>query len=451
MIIRHTFLRDPFQTESHAKCHYFCLVMTLLTGLVMLSLTLGCESQTDTSRPSANRKTKKAEEGGLADVDGYRKWQLLPLSNTSADPLTHAMDLVGAAPGGEKALHFSEAGYNLICTLPIVDALQNFPLQMPTWADQTANLLQLSAKRGLSPLLAQLMKTLDPGHADYENYVHSENQNSLSLIDVLDQSYRVQGRELPQNQFEKIAAVGFSQEFDHLLAALLQSLISASQGVDDALSSLEINEKWLLRASPERYFFPNGDYFHFLTADSHSQVKMVQIAQKIDFLKLFGSALRLSYAVDRFVAATEHLKHLGSFEKLFNEGKVPDGEIVNIATPIGNLVLLGADANQFSGDATLLIDLGGNDHYIRSSTMKSQTGGNVNVSIDFGGDDFYDAREHKLSQGAGSLSIGLLVDRNGNDEYQAGDIFIKWGLWDRVSVYLVSGPLLTEMATTVMC
>ena len=371
---------------------------------------------------SASHETKNVEERSLPDNFGYRKTKLLPISDNSANPLKLAMDLVGARPNRDSVPHSSEAGYNLICTLPIVDAIQKAPLQMPAWADLNASLLQESAQKGLHPLLDQLMKTLDPDHADHQVDIHSENQNSLALIDVLTQSYRRQGREFSQNQSELITAVGFSPEFDHLLAVLLQSLISASQGVDDALGSLTMDEKRLLRASPERYFFPNGDYFHFLTADSHSQVKMVQIAEKIDFLGLFESALRLSYAVDRFIAATEHLKHSGSFERLFNGDKVPDGEIVNIATPIGNLVLLGEGPNQFSGDAMLLIDLGGNDHYTSSSTMKSQMGGNVNVSIDFGGDDSYDARENKLSQGAGSLSIGLMVDRSGNDEYQAGDL-----------------------------
>jgi hypothetical protein len=408
--------------KTSPKRYYRFIRMAIWVGLLFLPVLVGCEQQTGSSPPSDERSVEEADSLSGAGAFGYQRQQVLSVQKDADDPIGEAMALVGAVPTRGDLPHFVEAGYNLTCTLPIVDDIQRAPLQMPVWARLNAGHLQSSAQHGLAPLLARLMETLDPENAIEQRNVPDEELQLPLLAKVLEKNFRQMGGILPQSHIEKIAAANFSTPFENLLAALVQALLSASQDVEDALRALDTNEKQLLRTSPERYFFPNLEYFKFLTGDTHRQLQMVQIAQKVDFPKLFRGAFQLSRAVDQFISATERLKHGDSFSKLFIDGNVPDGEILHIPTPAGELVLLGKNDNRFVGEAALLIDLDGDDRYISTAAENGQAPLNVCVSIDFGGNDFYDARRHKSGQGAGSLSIGLMVDRDGNDEYQAGDI-----------------------------
>ncbi len=415
------FVKQSHLTGAFPKSLFIDLRMLLLISLLFLAFAvLGCESQSDQSKSLPKPDTKargETDEGPM----GYQKLTIHPVLEHAGNPLNRAMSLVAHTPTRHDLPHFNEAGYNLICNLPIVDIIQESPLQMPVWANDNSMRLQESARHGFGPLLTQLMSTLDFRY-DAKAVSNNNTGESSSLDNVREKSFQaIDGKWSPKD-WQAIASAGFTPTFEIMLGRLVRSVIVASEAVDWSLSDLSTEERRMLQAKPERYFFPDGDFFKFLTADTHRQVEIVSIAQKIDFPMLFRAALLMCRAVDQFVIEMDNLKKSDSFRYIFKDSRSPRGEILNISTPAGNLVILGEDNNRFTGEAALLIDLGGNDHYERLPTKKAETLSNVKVSIDLGGNDTYDDRRTILSQGAGSLSIGLMYDLKGNDKYQAGDM-----------------------------
>lgn len=110
-------------------------------------------------------------------------------------------------------------------------------------------------------------------------------------------------------------------------------------------------------------------------------------------------------------------------------------------TPIGWLIIGGADDNVYRGPAALIIDLGGNDQYevpaparthavidlagddyYRADEPGGLAGGILGASlvVDVAGDDHY--RAQLVGQGAAVLGIGVLVDHEGHDRYRAGTL-----------------------------
>ncbi len=101
----------------------------------------------------------------------------------------------------------------------------------------------------------------------------------------------------------------------------------------------------------------------------------------------------------------------------------------NLETKWGTVILGGNEDNIYKGDAAVIIDVSGNDHYY------NRAGGAVGVLsfpfgvvIDLGGDDCY-LSERLFSQGAALFGCGVLIDRAGDDVYrcrhygQGGAIF----------------------------
>ncbi len=92
----------------------------------------------------------------------------------------------------------------------------------------------------------------------------------------------------------------------------------------------------------------------------------------------------------------------------------------DFSTPFGRIVITGSgDDTHYAQDHALLIDLGGSDTYMGAVGASSDRLP-VSVCIDLGGDDSYVSRHDKTpAQGAGVLGIGMLLDLDGNDRYEA--------------------------------
>ncbi|MDJ0888887.1 MAG: hypothetical protein QNI89_16395 [Desulfobacterales bacterium] len=133
----------------------------LLAGiLLMAAMGLGCENRTE---PAAQAPHRAGEQSVTRDglLTGYRKQVVQPVGPETVNPLARAMALVGYDPAGPQPPHFSQAGYNLIGNLPIVDLIQETPLAMPAWAEARSRGFQQMARQGFGPLLAGMMGTLD--------------------------------------------------------------------------------------------------------------------------------------------------------------------------------------------------------------------------------------------------------------------------------------------------
>ena len=81
-------------------------------------------------------------------------------------------------------------------------------------------------------------------------------------------------------------------------------------------------------------------------------------------------------------------------------------------------MLIGGEGdNIYTEDATIILDLGGNDRYLNRAGGSSRENP-FTIVIDFSGNDLY-ASSEDFSQGAGILGAGFLIDLEGNDSYVA--------------------------------
>lgn len=112
---------------------------------------------------------------------------------------------------------------------------------------------------------------------------------------------------------------------------------------------------------------------------------------------------------------------------------LPDGLPVasSWVDPTGAVEIGGTGDDSYTTDRVLLLDLGGNDQHLDAAgaigpAITNTLGVPVSISVDLGGDDYYlastpnQAENTLVAQGVGIGGIGLLVDRWGNDIYQAG-------------------------------
>jgi len=89
-----------------------------------------------------------------------------------------------------------------------------------------------------------------------------------------------------------------------------------------------------------------------------------------------------------------------------------------VETPAGRVVIAGVGDNTHTGDALLILDLGGNDFYENAAATGGAAAG-ASITLDLAGFDVYhNANEAVPGLGAGLLGYGILMDQEGNDEYE---------------------------------
>ncbi|MBI5059518.1 HEAT repeat domain-containing protein [candidate division KSB1 bacterium] len=90
------------------------------------------------------------------------------------------------------------------------------------------------------------------------------------------------------------------------------------------------------------------------------------------------------------------------------------------ATPYGTFVMGGGGPNVYSGDFAFIIDLGGDDRYVRRvASAVGQIGHGVSAVIDVKGNDAY-VSGSMCDQACAILGVAALADLSGDDIYRAG-------------------------------
>ncbi len=101
--------------------------------------------------------------------------------------------------------------------------------------------------------------------------------------------------------------------------------------------------------------------------------------------------------------------------------KLPDFDACVLNTSIGVVRILGPGDNRYQGNDTVVIDLGGNDHYTGPVAVPRSLSAPVGLLIDLTGDDVYDGRGRSASIACGLFGIGALFDLAGDDRYYCTD------------------------------
>jgi len=131
-------------------------------------------------------------------------------------------------------------------------------------------------------------------------------------------------------------------------------------------------------------------------------------ARSFDYARMTQAGLGLALAADGLSA------HQAAHP-------LPANVNVSIRTPLGEVVLDGrrTDDTRMLETPALVVDQGGNDTYRGVVAGPATPAVPLSVLIDMGGDDSYQGDGVDGTQGAGVLSFGFLIDKAGNDRYQA--------------------------------
>jgi hypothetical protein len=320
-----------------------------------------------------------------------------------------------------------EAGYHLIARNPLIDHVAASPFYLHDWADKTSMQLQKKATQNLTDLLAFMIRTLSGG-SNYTNPLESVKPVD-SFTDAYRYLFKRHGSIADRHHLDLIQRIGLSEKFDLQLGQLVAALADASILATQAFAALTPEELDYLGSRPERFFFPSGIHFDFLTEATHVQHKIVTITRKIDFKRLFVSALVMSSAIDRFVNYANSLDKPADASHYFADNRGPRGLVMDIPSPAGNIVIFGQGDDVYAGGGMLTIDLGGNDHYSGPIAAGHLMPGRVSLAIDISGNDVYDAGKKDFSQGFGSMALGMLLDLSGDDRYRAGDMSQGSGIY----------------------
>ena len=270
------------------------------------------------------------------------------------------------------------------CRLKWYDHLLRNPLKAPAEAEEFTRLLHeavLGGQEGLDLTLAAAGKKLD--------------------LDVPS-----------PRKFNKVASPVAAIE------SVKQALTEAQVFYAAALAPLTRAEINRLAQGLYRSLTENGNVGHTLN-DRGSGRQMCDLLEKLDREAMHRAARSLVP-----LASPQLLEQLAA---LPNEGDVKvdgvSGTVVQrISTPSGDIVIGGREKNTYQLDAmagvNAVIDLGGDDAYYEGTCSLARP---VLIVIDLDGDDAYRANKPGV-QGSAVLGISMLLDRAGNDSYQAKNV-----------------------------
>jgi hypothetical protein len=222
-----------------------------------------------------------------------------------------------------------------------------------------------------------------------------------------------------------------------------------------ALQTLDEGDREFLLENLPRFI---DDGYESSSPDSDNNAektrKTLQLLEKVNYGALLKSAKILSRLTDTEWLSDFETSMIGyhSPEPFTIEG-IGGTILFAEETPAGLMIIGGRTANRYEREAAVLIDLGGNDFYSRSSASASDDRP-LSVIIDFSGNDEYSATENfaegagilgtgilldlagddiyhgvAFSQGVGIAGIGILADREGNDEYFGQEYNQGVGFW----------------------
>lgn len=387
--------------------------------LLILGIAFSCDS------PDSKDSKKYPEDDNSRILNAYA--QQTGKLDSVPNPIDHAMSLVNLKHADLRRPLAHEEGYLLIARNPLIDHVAQSPFYLHHWADTNSTRLQERAQNGIQPVFAFLTEMLNGGGLSDGDIDPSASTHSIT------ESYaylcRQYGVVPSEAVLENIKHTGFSNDFDRQLAVLIVRLSQAAILTEKALAGLDQNELAFLKSRPERFFFPDGVGFNFLTAATNSQTKIVSFTRKIDFVSLFKAATHITSGIDTFAAFINSLEDISDPASYFADGRRHEGLVLEIPTPLGGIVILGQGRDLYAGSGALVVNLGGNDVYPGHLGVGHLVPGRISISIDISGNDIYDCKKNRYAQRLGVLGIGMLIDLEGQDKYLAGDMAQGSGIY----------------------
>ncbi len=205
---------------------------------------------------------------------------------------------------------------------------------------------------------------------------------------------------------------------DAALAEVERVLLTVQMAYADALAPLSRDEISRLVRGLYPTFTSQASNGHTLPSRGAAR-SYCRILQKMDRQRLHDAAVALTPMVNP--ALLDQLAKISAGDDV-SLGGVTGTIARRIATAGGDILVGGSGSNTYQLDqlaeVSVVIDLGGDDTYVDGVVSPSRP---VLMVIDLGGNDTYRGTKPGIQAGA-VLGVSMLVDRAGNDVYQAKDV-----------------------------
>lgn len=207
---------------------------------------------------------------------------------------------------------------------------------------------------------------------------------------------------------------GMPPELFEIVVRLGNSVAQANNYVRVAQSKLSPADlRLLLESLPQWATEEPSIKFDFVQQPMAPQARILELLDQVNITLIIQGAGILSSAIEAELAKLKALSATSKWEGLV---KFKVGEMTTVVGGVG-------DDTHRDRDARLVIDLGGNDRYYGRAGAGP---GNAAVLIDVAGDDHYKLPD--LGAGCGILGIGLAYDLGGHDNFRGRSLAFGAGL-----------------------
>jgi hypothetical protein len=197
---------------------------------------------------------------------------------------------------------------------------------------------------------------------------------------------------------------------------LVRLLAAVRSKREDAFAHLTPEERQYLEKGSNDFFLTVSELIDVQQDKDNAKwlrnLRFLELAARVDTRKLFeGAALLWRAAEDEYLDDLE-----SALRKAWLAAGKPEGLFITRDSPAGKILAGGSGTTWYSDDAAIVLDLGGKDFYTNNAGSPRGDKMPGALLIDFAGDDAYEAT-FNWTQAAANMGHGLMVDRNGNDQY----------------------------------
>ena len=261
------------------------------------------------------------------------------------------------------------------------------------------------------PVVAR--RLTDRLHGDFSNTHHNLESLVRTAMEELDMSY------IPVPTDDNKPPADLSEYVERLVEAIHHA--NAERAA--VLSVLDAGDIDLLYATAPKLLARDPDAeekprsYAQIREDEVRSLRFFQLVLKLDISRLLSAGAEVARALDleTFRALDKNAGKLARYPKSWLVRK--EKNLTVIDTPAGRVLIGGTQDNTYTKDAALILDFGGNDHYLNHAGGSTRLDP-FSIVIDLSGDDVYSATDD-FAQGAGLLGGGFLIDLAGNDRYTA--------------------------------
>lgn len=340
----------------------------------------------------------------------------------TGNPLDYTGQRIGLPVRAYELPRAYENNYRLACRFPLIDFVSNQPLYMKQWSEDTSHfLLEKQREQGLEAVVEALRVLRGTG----ENMNFSMQLGPTAMND-LDRA---------------LAGSNLSPRFQQTFKIFYRQYLDAWHLTQQAKAGIAPEDLDFFYENPGYFIVPDGTTMPSLTGSVDSHFNFIERARGVSYELIFSAAETLIRATQEFVNATADWPQADFW---IDPARASEDFVWE--STYGRLVIAGFGSNTHTQDAAILIDLGGDDNYSNNAgatltdlpaDVNKKHVGNATLCLDYAGNDVYRAADRRYAQGLGFLGVGLLIDLDGSDEYEAEHFSQGAGimgvgvLWDR--------------------